>query len=141
MEAEEVRIPLDYLILTHELLSRSYEKIKEVLGESQAMMFFSIASDIEGVPPTMGKWNLEQLKTAMGAYGYSLKEERKGDKIHFRLYCPHAAKIHPYLGEGASFCPMSQMVLGSIRNEWKKAVVTQSRLEKDGSAFTLKLQE
>ncbi|HEV2225797.1 MAG TPA: hypothetical protein VGR56_03220 [Nitrososphaerales archaeon] len=141
-EAEDVRIPMDYLISTHVLLSKSYQKLSEILGASAAMTFFSLASDYEPFGPmSKDKMDTDNLKTMLTSFGYSLKEEKKADSVEYRLWCPHAAKIHPELGEDASFCPMSQMVLGTVRKEHPKSIVTFSGLHDDGSSFTIKVQD
>ena len=139
---KEVKIPLDYLISTHVLLSKSYEKLAEVLGESAAMMFFSLASDYEPFGPKSGeKMDPKSLSEMLTAFGYSLSETKKDGTIEYRLWCPHAEKVHPALGKTATFCPMAQMALGAVRSEHRKSVVTKSRLHPDGSSFTIRVQD
>jgi hypothetical protein len=136
-----VVIPMDYLTTTHILLSASYEKMKEILGESAAMMFFSLASDsAESGSPMLPK-DIKSLQSTMLKFGYHIEESEKGDLSSFRLYCPHASKIHGYLGEKATFCPMSQAVLAVVRLEHPKSIVKKSRLEKDGSSFEIEVQD
>jgi hypothetical protein len=137
-EVPEVRIPLDYLISTHVLLSKSFEKLKDMIGESATMVFFSAASDYE----PFGKMSGEKgLKSVLKSFGYSLEETDKEGTVEYRLWCPHAGKIHSALGTTATYCPMSQMVLGAVRKDHPRSVVTDSRLHPDGSSFTIKVQD
>lgn len=97
-----VEIPLDYFISTHVLLNQSYEKMKEILGESTALMSFSMASDYQPFGPE-GISDLDflggKVSSLLEKYGYSLKQTRNGNQIEYRLTCPHADKTHPFLGK------------------------------------------
>lgn len=132
---------MDYLTTTHILLSASYEKMREVLGDSQAMMFFSLASDSARSGPSTLPKDIGSLKSMMADFGYKLTESNKKGQFTYRLHCPHAAKIHPHLGEKATFCPMSQVVLAIVRVDHPKSIVQTSQLEKDGSYFEVKIQD
>ncbi|MDG6902911.1 MAG: hypothetical protein JRM80_13260 [Nitrososphaerota archaeon] len=143
-QKESVEVPVEYLISVHKMLNQSYEKMKEALGESVALMFFAMASEYDPLPDlpytdidAVDKGLDSMLKT----YGYSLTATKRGDKVEYRLRCPHAATIHPEMGSGATFCPMSQLALGAIRRRHKRSVLTESRLEKDGSSFMVEVQD
>jgi hypothetical protein len=140
--AKDVKIPLDYLVSTHILLSKAYEKMSQVMGTSQAMAFFSMASDYDPFGPLGGtEGDADRLADMLTAFGYKLEESSKGGTNEYRLWCPHADKVHPALGRGASFCPMSQLVLGAVRKKHRKSVVTESRLHADGSSFIIRVQD
>jgi hypothetical protein len=136
-----VTIPMDYLTTTHILLSASYEKMSEVLGDSQAMMFFCLASDSARSGKSTLPKDIGSLKEAMATFGYKLTQKGGRDQSTFRLHCPHAEKIHPRLGQKATFCPMSQVALAVVRGDHPRSVVQTSRLEKDGSYFEVKIQD
>jgi hypothetical protein len=135
-------VPFEYLISTHVQMNASYEKLKEIIGESQALALFALAADkdLPGQMPTPSS-SVEELNVIMGECGYNLNVDLKGDKAEFSLSCPHADMIHPKLGKGASFCPMSQSVLSAMRKKYVKPVVTNTKLVRGGSQFTIKVQE
>lgn len=126
------------------MLNQSYEKMKEILGESTALMFFSLASEFPAWSE-LGTGDLDliggKLSARLEAFGYSPQQTQKGNQVEYRLTCPHAHDIHPELGKNASFCPMSHMVLGTLRQQRRKSTLKKSQLLEDGSAFTIEIQE
>ena len=60
----------------------------------------------------MSPWIMSKV---LESFGHSLREARSGGDVEHRLYCTHAAKMHPQLDDGAILWPMSQLVLGSLR--------------------------
>ena len=139
--ATPVEIPLDYLITTHVLLNAAYEKLKEALGEEAALTFFSLSSDSVPWEGMEEKPTLESLEATMKDYGYSLENTERGDRLRFRLYCPHASKIHPNLQPEASFCPMSQVVLGAVRKQYPFSTLVKGNLNTDGSSFEIQVKD
>jgi hypothetical protein len=137
----KVEIPLDYLIQTHVLMNASYEKMKELLGESVALAFFSMAADMGPLSKAEGYESVDALRSMLTEAGYDLTGSQHGDTVTFRLKCPHSDKIHPLMGEGASFCPMSQLVLAAIRAKYRQSVLIKSELERGGSTFTIEARE
>ena len=145
MESKQsVEIPLEYLVSIHKMLNQSFEKMREMLGESVALMFFAMASEYDPLKGE-GSADLEvvggKLSSMLGKFGYSLQQRADGKKVEYRLYCPHAAKVHPQLGDGAIFCPMSQLVLGAVRKRHGRSVLAQSGLDGDGSSFLIEVQD
>jgi hypothetical protein len=137
-----VTVPFEYLLSTHVQMSASYDKLKELLGESVALALFAMAADA-GLPAMLpsASSSVEELKEVLAETGYELSADEKDDTIEFRLKCPHADRIHPYLGENATFCPMSQMVLSTMRRKFGTSIVTDTSLVPDGSRFTIKVQK
>lgn len=138
-----VKVPFDYLLSTHIQMQATYDKLKEMLGESQALAVFALSADND-LPAKQpdAQASVEELMRLMAEGGYSLKgEEEEGGSLKFELTCPHAAKIHPHLGMNASYCPMSQMVLSTVRMRYGNSVVTRSKLNRTGSTFTIQVQK
>ena len=144
MASKRVEVPVEYLVSVHRMLNQSFEKMREMLGESVALMFFAEASEYDPLADLpfrdvdmVGK----ELDSMLQKFGYSLSQSKSGSRLEYRLYCPHAAKIHPELESGAMFCPMSQLVLGAVRKRHKRSVLTKSGLHQDGSAFVIEVQD
>ena len=144
-EEETVEIPLEYLTSLHVLLNKTFDKLKEVLGESAAMMFFTLAASPEVLESVGSRGDIDflggKLSKRLEGFGYDLEQVTEGDSVVYRLRCPYAAKIHPHLDDGSTYCPMSQMVLGLLRKQHKKTVLTDSKLRGDGATFTIRLQD
>jgi hypothetical protein len=136
-----VEVPLDYLTMTHVLLSASFDKLRQTLGEDVAMTFFSLAADSAPSIPYRVGGDVEAVKSMMKEAGYSIEERQRDGGTEYRLFCPHAAKIHPHLGTDATFCPMSQMILGVVRAKHPRSVVEYSNLKSDGSVFMVTQQD
>jgi len=141
-EPELVTVPFDYLLSMHLKLNASYDRMKEVLGESQAMKFFTMSSDCDlpalQLDPESG---IDELRRLLSLADYRLVGSTEGDTAAFTLECPYAERIHPYLGRNASFCPMSQTLLSTVRKKYGQSVVTAIQLNKKGSTFTLKFSK
>ena len=136
-----VTVPFEYLLSTHVQMNATYDKLKEIIGESATLALFALAAD-ENLPskrPTAPS-SVEELRKILDESGYELNAEVIGDNVDFRLSCPHAARIHPHLGTDPSFCPMSQMVLSTMRKKFGKSVVVESKLVRGGSQFIIKVQ-
>jgi hypothetical protein len=141
-EPELVTVPFDYLLSMHLKLNASFEKMKEILGESQAMMLFTMSADSDLPALQLDTWSsIDELKRLLSQADYRLDGKTEGDTVTFTLGCPYAERIHPYLGRSASFCPMSQTLLSTVRKRYGKTVVTSCKLNRKGSTFTLKIQE
>ncbi|MDA4124077.1 MAG: hypothetical protein OK438_01310 [Thaumarchaeota archaeon] len=85
--------------------------------------------------------SVDELRKLINGVGYELTAELKDDLVKFRLACPYADRIHPHLGNEATFCPMSMTVLSAIRKKYWKSMVTGTSLVHGGSSFTIKIQE
>ena len=136
-----LEIPLDYLVTTHVIMNSSYEKMKEIMGKEAALTFFALAADSSAWEGLEDPTSVEEMMKRLSDYGYSLHESKDKDLLKFRLHCPHASKVHPKMGAGATFCPMSQVVLGTVRKQHHRSVVLDSTLKDDGSYFEVKLQD
>lgn len=137
---KSIVISIDYLAMTHILLNASYEEMRKILGDSEALMFFRLAADSVKSTSLFPK-DMGSLRAMMAVFDYSFEESVEGDRATFRMRCPHAARIHQYLGKEAAFCPMSQVVLATVRAEHPNSIIEKMRLEPGGSSFVLNIQD
>ena len=116
--------------------------MKEILGESAAMVFFTLSADSD-LPAlqTDSQTSIDELRRLLAQADYALEGEAQGKTATFTLACPYAERIHPYLGRDASFCPMSQTVLSTVRKTFGRTVITDCRLNGEGSTFALRIQK
>ena len=112
------------------------------MGERATRDLLALAADqVLPAKQASPESSVDKLREILDGAGYELSETRDGNVVEFSLSCPFADRIHPHLGEGATFCPMSQTVLSAIRKKYPNSLVVDNKLVKSGSSFSIKVEE
>ena len=142
VEEDIVTVPFAYLLEMHAQINASYEKLVETIGEPGTRALFAAAA--EGIPSsgmTTAESSVDKLNELLKGAGYELTRTRERNVVEFSLACPYADRIHPHLGKNATYCPMSQTVLNTIRKKFPDSQIIENKLVNGGSKFTIRIED
>ncbi|HMK83995.1 MAG TPA: hypothetical protein VK503_09775, partial [Candidatus Bathyarchaeia archaeon] len=83
----------------------------------------------------------DEIRNIVEKYGYHINEAHEDDHSVWTVKCPFAQKVHVKLSLNDAICPISLLILGAIRLQQQKSMITQHALAPEGSEFEIKYED
>jgi hypothetical protein len=137
---ETVSISLAYLAFLHDELAVNKAKLKEILGPGAEVISKSSADSLARTEDSKSTHaRADKLANKLREWGMDVSQERKGDMVQFVVGCPYAAYVHPRITAEDPVCPLSEYVLGEVRQLDAGAALVSNALTGSGSRFLIRL--
>ena len=141
-DPKTVPVNVEYLAFLHDQLAENQQRLRELLGDSQARAIFCISADKLVSTIGAGRYKtdpMEGILAKLSEWGFYVSRKEKGDTSELEIKCPLAETVHPRLASHSPKCPLAEYVLGAIRLEDAKSQLLTNDLTNDG--VKLKLQK
>jgi len=130
-----VPVNVEYLAFLHDQLAENQQRLRELLGESQARAIFCISADRLVSTIGTGRYKadpMEGILAKLSEWGFGVSRKDKGDVAELEIKCPLAGTVHPRLTTRSPKCPLAEYVLGAIRLEDNRSQLLTNDLRSDG---------